>query len=621
MNLYFGRDEPRELKSRTVYVATIVLFLFGLIYGKLFYLQIFKGEKFKRLSENNRIRLIMVAPPRGRIFDRDGVLLVGNRPSFNLTVVPEDVRDEAVLTDRMKSLVGIEPWDMDRLLLKNRGRVPFEPVVVKRDLSWDEVAKIETFKLDLVGVGLDIEPLRYYVHGDIFSPLIGHIGKIGEKDITRLRFGDYRLGDLIGKSGIEEMWEESLRGRRGGLEVEIDATGRMMQILHDVKPRRGNDVYLTLDYDLQKVAKEAIGDMVGAVVAIYPSTGEILAMVSNPSYDPNMLAGGLGIDAWKEIVNNPARPLENKAIQGQYPPASTFKIITAAAALEEGIINRGQLLFAGDRFRLGDRIFRDWKEGGHGWIDIYQAIVESSDTFFYQVGLDLGIDTLSRYAMAFGFGNPTGINLKGEKKGLVPTRRWKQKRFGEPWYDGETLSVAVGQGYLLATPLQVLIAYSAIANGGRLLKPILVKKVVNTKGEVIYRSKVDVRGKLPLSSDTIRFLQDALRGVVNDKKGTGRNARIRGVDIAGKTGTAQVVRLKDDDKDEDEIPYRFRDHSWFVGFAPAHDARIAVVVLVEHGGFGASTAAPIAKKVMEAFFRKEKEEKEEGNLLTRVSME
>lgn len=597
MRLRSRREEPRELRDKASKVLVILLFFFGLILLRLWYLQVVKGEEYKKLSENNRIRLIITSPPRGRIFDREGRLLVGNRPSFNLTVVPEDVKDWDGLKKRLYALIG--RIDLDGV--REKGRSPFEPLVLKRDMSWDEMARIETNRIDLPGISISVEPMRHYLYGDTLSPVVGYLGEIDRDHLSEVRFGDYRVGDLVGKRGVERLWEDSLKGIRGGYQVEVDALGRIKRTLREVRPVPGKDVYLTIDLDLQRAAKEALGDRAGTVIAMDPNTGEILAMVSNPSYDPNLFARGLTRREWNAILENPYRPLENKAIQGQYPPASTFKIVTAAAALEEGIIKKKEKLFSGPYFVLGNRVFRDWKEKGHRSIDIYQAIVESADTFFYQLGLKLGVDRIAHYAEAFGFGSKTGIDLDGEKAGLVPTKKWKRLVFNEPWYKGETLSVAVGQGYLLATPLQVLNAYAAIANGGRLLQPHVVKEVVDREGNVLYKARVKEKGRVPISKETMEVIRMALWGAVNEDKGTGRVARIKGFDVAGKTGTAQVVGISEK---EGELPYRFRDHSWFVAFAPYENPEIAVVALVEHGGFGAATAAPIVKKVIEAFVKK-----------------
>ncbi len=597
MKVHSKREEPLDLRSKTRRVLVLLFLFFGVLFLRIWYLQVVKGEEYKRLSENNRIRLVIAAPPRGRIFDREGRLLVGNRPSFNLTLIPEDVRDWKGLKERLSLLI---PGGVEFDGLKRDRRLPFEPLLLKRDMEWEEVARIEVNRFDLPGVSIDVESMRYYPYGKSLAHVLGYMGEIDRERLQRTRFGDYRVGDMVGKRGIERLWEESLRGIRGGYQVEVDALGRTKRVLKEVAPIPGKDIYLTIDLDLQEVAEKALGDRAGAVIAMDPRNGEILAMVSSPSYDPNLFAKGMDRDTWKALVTDPRRPLENKAIQGQYPPASTFKVVTAAAALEEGIIRPGDRLFSGPYFILGNRVFRDWKEQGHGFIDIHRAIVESADTFFYQLGLELGVDRIARYARAFGFGVKTGIDLDGEKPGLVPTKEWKGLVFNEPWYKGETLPVAVGQGYLLATPLQVLNAYAAIANGGRLLQPHVVKEVRDREGHMIYRARVKEKDRVPVSRKNLEIIKRALWGAVNEKGGTGRTAMIKGFDVAGKTGTAQVVGLREGG----DLPYRLRDHSWFVGFAPYGSPEIAVVVLVEHGGFGATTAAPIAKKVIEAYLTK-----------------
>ncbi|MFQ5585914.1 MAG: penicillin-binding protein 2, partial [Thermodesulfobacteriota bacterium] len=413
--------------------------------------------------------------------------------------------------------------------------------------------------------------------------------------------GDYRAGDIIGKYGIEESWEGFLRGNAGGKQIEVDALGREIALLKKVNPVPGNNIYLTIDLHTQEVARRLMKGKAGAIVAIDPQNGKMIAMVSSPSFDPNIFATILTSEEWERLLRNPLNILTNRAMQGQYPPASTFKIITAAALLEESVISPATEIDSGPVFEFGGRVYRDWREEGHGSINVHRAIVESSDTFFYQTGLRLGIEKLAYYARGFGFGSKTGIEIKGEKAGLVPSKEWKLKVYGEPWYMGETISVSVGQGFLLATPLQVLNAYAAIANGGTLFLPQIVERIETPAGEVLRDFLPKEIGRAPVSKRTLRILQSALRGVVSDDKGTARFIRNGQFAIAGKTGTAQVTMLGEERIKAEEIPFRLRDHAWFVGYAPANDPRIAVAVLVEHGGFGAEVAAPLALEVMKGY--------------------
>ena len=604
MTLFFQRDEPRELRTRVPYVILFLALTFSILVLRFWYLQLLKGKEFRELSENNRIRLVRVNPLRGMIYDRNGYVLVENRPVFVLKVVPEDVKDWDAFMPLLLNLIEVDDKVLKSKLSKAKSRPRFEPIVLKKDLSWEEIARVETFKMDLPGVSLDVEPRRFYPEGKLASHIVGYLGQLSMSELRDVRFADYSQGELVGKYGVEELKEESLRGSRGGQQVEVNALGRVKKVLYQRKSVSGKDVYLTIDRKLQRVAEDALKGKAGTVVAMDPQTGKILALASSPSFDPNVFVKRMSLDEWNSLKSDPNRPLENKAIQGQYPPASTFKPIVAAAALEEKALNAYTEIYSGGSFRLGKRNFRDWKKEGHGYINLHDAIVESSDTFFYQVGLKLGVDTIAKYARSFGFGEKSGIPLSDEKNGLVPTALWKKKTIGERWVDGETLTIAIGQGFFLATPLQVVNAFAALANGGRLLVPQIVERIEDENGVVDEPYVTREINRLSISEESMKVLREALLGVVQEEEGTGRVVRIRGVKVAGKTGTAQVVRLKDDDAEDinDEIPYKFRDHSWFVGFSPYEKPEIAVVVLIEHGGYGAVSAAPIARRVLKAYF-------------------
>lgn len=606
MTIYLYQKDPEGSQITKYIVTGVVLTAFSILFLRLWFLQVFKGEEFKELSENNRIRLVRTMAPRGVIFDNQGRVLVENRPSFDLSIVPEDVRDWERLKGFIPRLVDVKGEDIEVRLKLAKGRPPYQPIRIKEDLTWEEVVRVETFKIDIPGVQLTVEPRRSYLYGDSLSHIIGYLGEIGESELKTFKRVSHRPGDYIGKYGIERGWEDYLKGTTGGRQIEVDAFGREIKTLKRINPLPGHNLYLTIDLDIQQVASSLMKDKVGAVVALDPRDGRVLALLSHPSFDPNLFATGISREEWMKLITNPFHPLENKAIQGLYPPASTFKPITAAAALEEGIITPRTRIYSGPTFRFGDREFRDWKEGGHGVIDVHRAIVESSDTFFYQVGIKVGIDRLAHYAKGFGLGKKTGIGLTHEKPGVVPSSRWKRETYGIQWYEGETVSTAIGQGYILVTPLQMANAYAAIANGGRLFLPQVVDKIETLDGGTIWRSRPQEIGRLPLSQDTIEILKKALSGVVNEEGGTGRVLQIEGIKVAGKTGTAQVVRLKEGAlrRKPHELPYEERDHAWFVGFAPVEEPRIAVAVLVEHGGFGASAAAPIAREIIKAYLKK-----------------
>ncbi|MCP3676904.1 MAG: penicillin-binding protein 2 [Deltaproteobacteria bacterium] len=606
MTPYVEQREPRYLPGRLYYVAGIVLFIFLLIIIRLWHLQVIKSSEMKRFSENNRIRVVRLTAPRGIIFDRNGNRLVENRPGFDLTVVREDLKDIEALKETLPDRIEIAPDAIEEALRRGRRLPPYQSIKLKEDIGWEEVAAIESFRTDIPGIGLDVSPRRLYPYNGLASHLIGYVGEIDEGNLRRLGGVDYKAGDTIGKYGLEESWDGFIRGSAGGKQIEVDAIGREIALLEKLSPVPGNNIYLTIDLNTQKRARQLMKGKAGAIVAMEPRSGRILAMVSSPSFDPNVFTTRMTDEEWERLVKNPLNILTNRVIQGQYPPASTFKVITAAALLEDGLISSSAKIESGPVFEFGGREYRDWKEEGHGAIDVYRAIVESSDTFFYQMGLKLGVDRLSHYAIGFGLGTRTGIEIKGEKGGLVPSKAWKKGKYGKPWYMGETISVSVGQGFLLATPLQVLSAYAAIANGGRLFLPQVVERIETPDGEVIRDFVPKETGVLPVSKRTLDVVRSALKGVVSDDKGTARFIRTRGLAIAGKTGTAQVAMLGEERLKAKEIPYRLRDHAWFAGYAPADDPKIAVAVLVEHGGFGSEIAAPIAREVMRTYLMEKK---------------
>jgi penicillin-binding protein 2 len=411
------------------------------------------------------------------------------------------------------------------------------------------------------------------------------------------------MGDWIGKVGIEKYWEKELRGKKGGLQVETDARGRQISLVKRKEPIPGKNLVLSLEQGLQQRAREAFGDSMGVAIAGDPKDGRILCYLNLPSFDPNSFVGGISREEWDSLRTNPLHPLTDRAIQGLYPPGSVFKIVLAVAALEESLVTPEEKIFCGGRYRLGVRDFRCWRKAGHGSVDLHQAIVESCDVYFYQVGQRLGIERIQAYAKRFGLGQRTGICLEGEKTGLVPSPEWKRKRFGEPWYEGETLVVAIGQGALLVTPIQILRLMSAVSNGGTLMMPRLVEQVETIDGRVFAENTIHSSSSVRFSNRTATIVRKALRDVVASEKGTGKRARLDGVAVAGKTGTAQVIRLDDQRGPDDAIPLKERDHAWFACYAPADSPEIVVVVLVEHGGHGGEAAAPIAREILEEYFR------------------
>jgi penicillin-binding protein 2 len=593
------REVPFVLRRRVGVAVGLVLLCLLLLLARLWSLQILRGDEMRMLSESNRIRLHRVQATRGTVVDRYGRVLIDSRPSFDAVLVPEDARNVEVTIENLAQLLNQSAADMHTLLTQTSTRPPFEEITVKRDLSWDDVVALETHQLDLPGVSMQITPRRSYPLGSKLAHLLGYVGEASPQDLAA--DGRYRMGDLVGKIGLEKRWESALRGVDGGQQIEVDAVGRKLQVLREVEEVPGATVKLTIDLDLQDAASEALGDHDGSIVAIDPNTGEILAFVDHPSFDPNVFARGVRGEEWRELMTDKHHPLTNRAIQGQYPPGSTFKIIVAAAALEEGVINPFTHINCPGGLQFGNHYFRCWKKGGHGAVNLHEALVQSCDVFFYQVAQRLGIDVIAQYARAFGLGLPTGIDLEHEKTGTIPDSEWKRKRFKQPWYAGETLSAGIGQGYVTATPLQMANAIATTAVGKR-YRPHFVRQVETPEGEVIHREEPEIIGELRVRATTLREVRDGLRDVVNTERGTGKKARIKGIEVAGKTGTSQVVKLGKERLKAAQIPWQHRDHAWFVAYAPVDAPEIAVAAIVEHAdGGGGAVAAPVVKAVIQKF--------------------
>ena len=453
-----------DFKGRYKYFVGIVGLAFFLIFLRLWSLQVIKGSELRNLSENNCIRLRENPSDRGMLLDHKGRILAHNRPSFEVYLVPEDLKANPEILIKVGEILNMTPNEFEEKMRAQKRRAPFKPVKVKSDIDWNELAFLESNRVHLPGLIVDVRPRRAYDYGDLASHLIGYLGEIDENELKQSKIATYRMGDLIGKYGVEYRWENDLKGVDGGRQVEVDAWGREIRPLGIVDPFPGNNLFLTIDLDVQKTAEEAYQDKSGALIAMDPKTGRILAMVSKPSFDPDLFARNISSEDWKSLMENPHHPLQNKGIQGQYPAGSVFKIITAIAGLESGMITPQTQFTCTGAFPYGNRNFRCWKEGGHGTISLHRALVESCDIYFYQVGLKVGVDLIAHYANEFGLGRETGISLPHEKPGTVPSSSWKKKRFGVPWYSGETLSLSVCQGYINTTPLQLLMLISAVAN-------------------------------------------------------------------------------------------------------------------------------------------------------------
>ncbi|MCP4023692.1 MAG: penicillin-binding protein 2 [Desulfobacteraceae bacterium] len=603
----FTKNPDKEwIKQRLMATSLCIMMVFVLLFLRLIYLQVIKGEEYRRLSEKNSVRLKSIKSSRGLIFDRYGNLLVENRPSFNLKIVLEDARPVEETLKKVSSLINIS----NEILLENIEKAGngafYKPLILKKDISREQLAIVEAHKFDLPGIHIDIEPTRHYIHKKSAAHLLGYLGEINGDELKSGKYPGVRTGDSIGKEGIEKSYERFLQGKRGGKQVEVDANGRIIKELKRVEPVSGKDLHLTIDLALQQTAEEQLKDKDGSVVALDPANGDVLVMASSPSFDQNDFIGGISKKKWKVLMDDPGKPMSNKAIQAEYPPASTYKIITSFAGLEEKLIDLNTKAYCPGYMNYGNRMYRCWmyKRGGHGEVNIVKGLAESCDVFYYQAGEKIGVDTLAQYAKGSGLGKKTGIMLANERSGLVPTSQWKKKRFNEPWQGGETLSISIGQGFNLVTPLQMAVVIAAVGNGGTLYKPRILKTVVDTNGEVIKKTEPEITGGLPASKETLKIVKQGLLNVVQGRHGSARQIKIKGTQIAGKTGTAQVYSRKKGEKFiKKGLAKTLRDHAWFVCYAPANDPIIAIAVMIEHGESGSRTAAPVAKKIIAKYLQ------------------
>lgn len=589
------------LQNRFLLFSLAAFGFFLLLILRLWYLQVISTEQYLTLAEKNRIRDIPIAAPRGPIYDRDGKLLVQNRPAFTLSVLRQELENREELFQRLSGYLDVPLEDLNKRFAKSKRFPRYRPFPLAEDIGLDSLERVQENALDLPGILTEVRPIRSYPEGEMAAHLFGYLAEVTEDDLRGEKV-EYRLGEYLGKSGLEKNMEHYLRGASGERRVEVDVRGKELRQLTTLDPVPGNRLYLTVQRDLQRAAEAAFGDQAGAAVALDVRTGEVLAMVSRPSYDPAAFARGISGEEWIRLLQDPRHPLQNKAIKGQYPPGSTFKIVTALAALKAGVATPATTFYCDGKFTLGTREYRCWKRQGHGSVNLKKAIRESCDVYFYEVGLKLGIDRIAEMAKSLGLGASLGFLLDGEKGGLVPTQQWKKERFNDRWYNGETVIAAIGQGYVLATPLQLAVMTAAVANGGTVLRPHVIRRVEDLNGNILLETKPEIISSPSLRASDLRQVQQGMVAVVNEDSGTGRASALDSVKVGGKTGTAQVIKQKERIRDEAGIPYRFRDHALFIAFAPADDPHIAVAVVVEHGMHGGSAAAPIARAIFESYF-------------------
>jgi penicillin-binding protein 2 len=580
-------EDVRALESRVAVLQAVAVALLALLVSYFWYLQVLRGRYYKELAENNRLRTIPIAAPRGPLLDRHGRILVENRASFNIVLQPDHPQDVDATVARLGRVLQIgEAQIRERWARRN----PFRPVVVKADAPLAEVAAIEARRLELPDVRVEVIPLRSYPLADAAAHALGRVGEISERQLQHPEFQNLSPGDLVGQAGVEQQYNSKLMGKDGRRRVVVNSRGMEVAEADREPPLGGPQLTLTLDADLQAALDAAFAGRAGSAVALDPDTGEILAMTSLPSYDPNQFSSGIEASAWSRLATDAATPLMNRVIQGQYSPGSTFKIVMAAAALEEGVITPQTTFYCPGYLSIYNTVFRCHKATGHGVVDVRQALQHSCNVFFYQVGVRLEVDRIARYARLFGLGSPAGVDLPHEVSGLIPDSAWKLRTQRTPWYPGETVSVAIGQGAVTVTPIQQARVAAAVASG-KLVQPHLVKAV---GGEPV---KPPPPRELGLKAQTLRVITQGLQAVVDE--GTGRRARLAGISVCGKTGTAQVVgsaRLT-----RGAAAQAVQPHGWFVAFAPAEKPRVALAVLVEHGQSSAS-ALPIAYAFLQRFF-------------------
>jgi penicillin-binding protein 2 len=605
------KNSQREIyhfRLRLILSIVFVLVLLFLLLTRFVYLQIAKHSHYQTLAENNRISVVPIVPNRGLILDRNGVILAHNYSGYTLEITTSKVADLEATIDQLAQLVDIQPKDRKRfkkLLTESRN---FESLPIRNRLSDEEVARFAAQSYRFPGVEIKARLFREYPYNEQTSHLIGYIGRINDSDIQQLEddetAANYRGSDYIGKTGIEQSYESELHGTTGIEQMEVDSSGRGVRVLSHSAPMSGNNLILTLDAKLQEIAWQAFGNFRGALVAIDPTSGEVLAFISKPGYDPNLFIDGIDEDSWNELNNSPDVPLNNRALRGQYPFGSTIKPFMALAGLYYGKRSPSYTISDPGYYTLpgSSHHYRDWKKGGHGMVDMFKSIVVSCDTYYYGLAVELGIDNMYNFLSRFGFGKKTGIDLEGETSGLMPSQEWKMKRYKEKWYGGDTVSAGIGQGYDLTTPMQLAFATAVLANDGVGYRPHLVRQVQHGGSNDTAIPEVKPEFNLNLNPEQVAFVKSAMVAVMQPGGTAAQAGAGAPYAFAGKTGTAQVVGIKQGEKyDASQLSERNRDHAWFIAFAPADKPKIAMAVLVENGGHGGSTAAPIARKVLDYY--------------------
>jgi penicillin-binding protein 2 len=587
----------QAIQQRLKWLFPPVVLIFVLLGARLWWLQILRGSEYARLAEQNRIRSIQVVAPRGPVLDRDRVPLVENRPSLNILLDREMMKDPSATTAFVTQKLGISADNFAAQLRRNKRAGTYRPIVIKEDVGIEDVSVVEAHRREHPEIQLGPAPRRLYRFGSLAAHVLGYVGEVSEEDLANNTFPGIQAGDLVGRSGIERVYNQCLLGQNGAREVLVDSLGRELGQVAEKDAVIGGDLQLTIDYDLQSQAESLLAGSVGAIVAMDPRNGEILAMAGAPSFDPNKFSSRISAKDWNALNENPDRPLQNRAIQNTYPPGSIFKLVMAETGLDEGFVDDSTHVICKGSAAYYNRVFHCWAETGHGYVNLEGAITHSCNIFFYTLGQRMGIEPIARHAKALGFGELTGIDLPGEQRGVPPSPEWKQEVRGEKWFAGETISVSIGQGPIRATPLQVLRAVSAIATDGELVTPHLLLHA--ERGAAPGRWPVE---QLPIKPESARKIRAGMWGSVNSN-GTGHSAALPGLDICGKTGTVQLISAERK-KELEMDPSAVESHAWFAGFASRDHPEIAVVVFLEHGGGGGAAAAPMAREMFRTYFAK-----------------
>ncbi|WP_210396376.1 penicillin-binding protein 2 [Motiliproteus sediminis] len=606
-------SERRTFASRTLLAFAVVVLLMGALAARMVYLQVFEHDRYATISDRNRVQLEPIAPTRGLIYDRNGRLLADNRPTHNLSIVRERTDDIDATIAELAQLVPVTERDIAGFhkRLRERRR-PYEPVVLRFRMSEAEIARVAVNFHRLPGVQIDADLTRYYPYASSLVHALGYVGRINERELERVDQQNYSATHHIGKLGVEKFYEDRLHGKVGLQKVETDARGQILRVLEREDPQPGQDIRLHLDIELQLAAEQALGEQRGAVVALDPRTGGILALVSHPGYDPNLFVTGISGRDYRALQQSEDLPLFNRAIRGRYPPASTIKMMVGLAAIDSGTVSPAYTISDPGWYQLteGGRYYRDWKRWGHGKVNLKTAIAESCDTYFYDIGHRMGVDPMSDYLGRFGFGRVTSLDLPEANGAILPSKEWKRRVRGRPWYTGDSLNLSIGQGFMVATPLQLATATMVIANRGRWVNPRMLQRVID---EPEFELPVPERKQLAdvqLKRDgywdhIITAMEEVMHGEHGTARRSGQGADYR---IAGKTGTAQVVGIKQDEEyDAEALAERLRDHGLFVGFAPSRDPQIVVAVVVENGGGGSSAAAPVARELFDFYMLRQKD--------------